>query len=381
MKNIWKQRTITGMLLLSFTGALAIANVLSHDKPFSETENRVLEQYPRFRLSSILSGAFTSNYERYTSDQFILRDYWVSMKTYANLAWGKKDNNGVFLGKDGYLLEQYQSPPEEALKTRAAALQALGQATPGLRKYLMIVPTSASLLADKLPSFAPVGAQENDLNRLRGLLPQTLHDVDVYSTLYKVREKPIFYKTDHHWTTEGAYYAYQELCKQMGIVPLGLEQFDLRQVTNQFYGSLSSKSGFHHVQPDSISLYLQPINSKIQVSYIDEAHTASTLYELDNLSKKDKYAVFLNGNHALIRITTDVPGDKRLLVVKDSYANSMIPFLTDHFREIDVVDLRYFNDSVLKLMEERQFQDMLVLYNIKTFFEDPSILHLSEELP
>ncbi|MDF2662065.1 MAG: hypothetical protein K0Q94_4856 [Paenibacillus sp.] len=357
---------------------MTAANFLTPDKPFSESENRVLEERPYFSLHSLLSGQFTSDYESYTSDQFAIRDAWVGTKTDADRALGKKDSNGVFLGKDGYLMEQYTSPSDADLEDRVRAIQTFDHATTGLRKYVMLAPTAAALLSNRLPAYAPLGDERADLDRFRRLLPQDIRFVDVYSALDAEREQPIFYKTDHHWTTEGAYYAYRELCRKMGIVPQYEDSFDIRQVTGEFYGSLYSKSGFRHLQPDRIDLYLPKKDNKIKVSYVDEGRISDSLYEPDNLRKKDKHAVFLNGNHALIRIATDGPADKKLLVVKDSYANSLIPFLAKHFGEIDVVDLRYYDESLLKLVQERHIQDTLILYNVNTFFEDPSILNLTE---
>lgn len=373
-----KRKSLTGLLLLVFVGGMTAASLLTADKPFSESENRVLEERPFFSLHSLLSGQFTSDYESYISDQFAFRDIWVNVKAEADRALGRKDSNGVFLGKDGYLMEQYTSPSDADLEERVRAIQAFGHAAPGLRKYIMLAPTAPALLSNKLPAYAPIGDQRSDLDRFRRLLPQDIRFVDAYSALYARREQPIFYKTDHHWTTEGAYYAYLELCRQMRIAPQDEASFHIRQVTDEFYGSLYSKSGFRRLQPDRIELYVPKKDSKVTVSYVEEDRISDSLYETDNLRKKDKYAVFLNGNQALIRIATDGPADKKLLVVKDSYANSLIPFLTKHFGEIHVVDLRYYGAPLLKLIQEHQIQDMLILYNVKTFFEDPSILNVTE---
>jgi len=373
-----KRESFSGLLLLLFIGAVAAGNLLTSDKPFSESENRMLKQRPSFSLHALLSGRLASDYERYTSDQFALRDAWVGAKTDTDRALGKKDSNGVFLGKDGYLIESYLSPSAADLEDRARAIAAFDNATPGLRKYVLLAPTAAALLRDKLPAHAPVGDERADLDRFRRALPQNIRFVDVYPVLDARREQPIYYKTDHHWTTQGAYYAYRELCWQMGLTPQAEEAFDIRQATGRFFGTLYSRSGFRHLQPDRIDLYMPKKASKLEVAYVDEGRITNSLYEPEQLRKKDKYAVFLNGNHALIRITTDGPADKRLLLVKDSYANSLIPFLTKHFGEIDVVDLRYDDESLTKLVQERQIQDMLILYNVNTFFEDSSILNVTE---
>ncbi|MEK3787086.1 DHHW family protein [Paenibacillus sp. FSL K6-1230] len=380
-KRITKQKFLTGLLLLSYIGMMALANGVTPDRDFSDSENRVLGQRPGFSLHSFLNGQFISDYERYTSDQFVFRDAWIRMKTDVDRALGKRESNGVFLGKDGYLFKQYTSPSAADLENRAQAIQMLDQATPGLNKYVMLAPTAVALLSVKLPAHAPVGDERADLERIRQLLPQDIRFVDIYPALYAQREQPIFYRTDHHWTTEGAYYAYRELGSQMGIVPQSTDAFDIHQASDEFYGTLYSTSGFRHLQPDRIHLYLPKKKSSIKVSYVNEGLVSDSMYELDHLRKKDKYAIFLNGNHALIRIVTDNPTDKKLLVIKDSYANSLVPFLTEHFGEIDIVDLRYYDESVLRLVHERQYQDMLILYNVTTFFEDPSILNLMEEIP
>lgn len=380
MRRRMNSTYLIGLLLLLYIGGVALATMLTPEKTFSETENRVLEGRPNFSLRVLLSGQFSADYERYTSDQVAFRNLWVGMKTDVDRVLGKRESQGVFLGKDGYLMEQYLSPSATQLAERGQAMVALDQATPDLHKVLMLVPTAAAIFPDKLPAHAPVGDQLADVEQLKTLLPDGIQFADAYAALYPKRSQSIYYKTDHHWTTKGAYYAYRELAGHLGIVPQEEDFFRIHLATEEFYGSLYSKSGYRHLSPDSIGLYLPREQESIKVSYAEERRVTDSLYAENRLDEKDKYAVFLDGNHALIRIVTGGPPEKKLLVVKDSYANSLIPFLTQHYGEIDVVDLRYFTDSLLDLIRERGFQDMLILYNIKTFFEDPSILNVMEEI-
>ncbi|MFB5760551.1 DHHW family protein [Paenibacillus medicaginis] len=366
------------LLLLLFTGMVVVLNLVVPDRTFSETENRVLKQMPQFSMTALLSGTFTSDFETYVSDQFAFRDLWVGAKTDMDRLLGKKESNGVYLGKDGYLIQKFVPPAEGDLQAKIDAIQAFDAATPGLRKYMMIVPTAAAVLQDKLPKYADTGAEEAYLNKFQQTLPARFNFVDVFPALYAKREQPVFYKTDHHWTTKGAYTAYIELCKQMGLNPQKEEDFIVRQATHEFYGSLYSKSGYRHVQPDSIELYRPQHQEKYTVTYVDEDKTSHSLYAPEQLEKKDKYAVFLNGNHGLIRIETAQTNGKKLLIVKDSYANSFIPFLLQHFSEINVVDLRYYEQDLAEFVNRQGIQDMLLLYNANTFSEDPSIQYLSE---
>lgn len=374
--NMYKN--LMAILLLLFIGIIAALHLLTPDRSFSESENRMLEKLPDLSLQALSSGRFTSSFEKYVSDQFAYRDVWIGVKSDADRLMGKKESNGVYLGADGYLIQKFTAPAAGDLEDKVEAILAFGNTTPGLNKYVMLVPTAVTLLEDKLPSYAPAGDELGYLDQVRQALSSDIRFVDVYPALYAERKQPIFYKTDHHWTTRGTYSAYRELCRQMGITPQEEEDFHIRQVTKEFYGSLYSKSGFRHMQPDSIELYVPKGDQSYTVEYVDEQLTSDTLYEMDNLNKKDKYTVFLNGNHALIHITTGHPEGKKLLVVKDSYANSLIPFLTEHFREIYVVDLRYYEEDLVKLVQEQDIHDMLLLYNVQTFLEDSSIKKLSE---
>ncbi|MFE5318347.1 DHHW family protein [Paenibacillus sp. NPDC056579] len=369
---------LLSLLLLLYIGVIAVLNLLASDRSFSESENRMLNQLPHFSLKALLSGGFTADFEKYVSDQFVFRDFWIGAKTDTDQLMGKKKSNGIYLGTNGYLIQDFIPPAEENLKEKLDAIHAFDRATPEMKKNVMLVPTAAALYKDKLPKYAIIGDQVAYMKKVQQLLHPNIRYIDVFPSLYTERDQPIFYKTDHHWTTLGAYAAYLELCRQMGLTPQNEEEFTIQQVTDEFYGSLYSKSGFRHIQPDRLELYLPKDQEKYTVTYFDEEKTTDSLYTTEQLQRKDKYAVFLNGNHALIQIKTANPSGKNLLVVKDSYANSFIPFLLKHFSEIDVVDLRYYEEDLASFVEEQGIQDMLLLYNANTFFEDPSIQNLTE---
>ncbi|WP_339265131.1 DHHW family protein [Paenibacillus sp. FSL W8-0187] len=371
-------RKLLALLLLIFIGAITALNLVAPDRTLSESENRMLEQPPHFSLKALVSGDFTLDFEKYVSDQFVFRDFWIGTKTDTDRMMGKKENNGIYIGKDGYLIQNFIPPAEEDWKGKVDAIHAFDHATPGLNKHVMLAPTAAALYKDKLPKYAMVGDEEAYLEKVRRFLHPNIRFIDVFPSLYAERDQAIYYKTDHHWTTKGAYIAYLELCRQMGLTPQKEAEFNIQQVTDEFYGSLYSKSGFRHIQPDSLQLYLPKDQEKYTVTYVDEEKTTDSLYAMEQLQRKDKYAVFLNGNHARIHIKTANPSGRKLLVVKDSYANSLIPFLLKHYSEIHVVDLRYYEEDLASLANEQGIQDMLLLYNANTFFEDPSITNLTE---
>ncbi|KPV61362.1 hypothetical protein QJ48_00050 [Paenibacillus sp. A3] len=373
-----RSQSIIAMLLLLFLGGVLIVNLCKPSAPFSEAENRSLEQLPKLSLHSLVSGKFTSGFEKYISDQFMARDFWIGVKSDTDQAMGKKESNGVYLGKDGYLIQKFTPPVDGDLEMKVNAVHSLAKAAPGLRTFVMLVPIAASVLADKLPDYAPAGEELAYLDQVKRSLQRDIRFVDVYPALHAQRERSVYYKTDHHWTTRGAFYAYLELSKRMGLTPKKEEDFTIRQVTDEFYGSLYSKSGFRHVEPDRIELYMPKAGGSCTVEYVEEGRTSDSMYAMDNLGKKDKYTVFFDGNHSFIQITTGLRNGTKLLVVKDSYANSLIPFLTGHFSEIYVVDPRYYEKDLKALIQERQIRDVLLLYNANTFFEDPSLHQLAE---
>lgn len=369
---------LLALLLLMFISVIAVLHLLAADRSFSESENRMLKQLPHFSLKALLAGDFTADFEKYVSDQFVFRDFWIGTKTDTDQLLGKKESNGVYLGTNGYLIQDVILPAEADLKEKIDAIHSFGQVTPEMQKYVMLVPTAAALYKDKLPKYAIIGDQEAYLKKVRQWLHPNIRFIDVFPSLYVARDQPIYYKTDHHWTTKGAYVGYLELCRQMGLTPQNEEDFNIQQVTDEFFGSLYSKSGFRRVQPDRLELYLPKGQEIYTVTYVDEEKTTDSLYAMEQLLRKDKYAVFLNGNHARIHIKTANPSGRKLLVVKDSYANSLIPFLIKHFSEIHVVDLRYYDEDLASFVNEQGIQDMLLLYNANTFFEDPSIKNVTE---
>ena len=359
-------------MMLAFIYLIFIVNLATPSKMFSESENRNLELVPSFAIRHLLSGKFTANFEKYISDQFMQRDVWIGIKSAADRMMGKKESNGVYLGKDGYLLQKFSPTPIRKLEDKADALNRVAEAVPGIRTYVMLVPTALSVLTDKLPDNVSGNLELEEREHVRQRLDKDIRYVDVYPVLHAKRSEPIFYKTDHHWTTKGAFYAYQELSRHMGFSPNEESRFSITRVTDSFYGSLFSKSGFRHVKPDSMDLYLPKFPDKYAVKFPDKSRTANSLYERDYLRKKDKYALFMGGNHSLVTIKTGIRDGRKLLVIKDSYANSLIPFLTSHFSEIYVVDPRYYEGNLRNLANAHKIQDVLVLYNLHTFFEDVS---------
>jgi len=369
-------KRIMAAMLPAYIVILLVFNIIASDRTFSEMENRVLEQAPSFNIGQLLHGNFTTNYEKYIADQFAFRDFWIGVKSYSERILGKKDSNGVYLGRDGYLLQNFNKPKEEDFKNNIDIINSFSSSIPEANKYFMLVPNAVEILKDKLPPYAPASNQLEFINKVNESLSTDIRFIDVYDALYSNKDDYIFYKTDHHWTTKGAYYGYKEMGNTMGFIPRKESDFNIEQVTDSFFGSLYSKSGFKNIAPDTINLYIPKSKEEYNIDFYETNNPTTSLYSMDNINKKDKYTIFLGGNHPIIKIATNSNSKEKLLIIKDSYANSIVPFLTGHYGEIYMVDLRYYDGNLKEFIKSNSIDNVLFLYNVNTFFEDKSIENL-----
>lgn len=351
-----------------------LVSVLLPDRSFSEKENRVLSSSPRMSLSSLASGQFSKKYETYVNDQFPLRDMWMGLKASTDRILGKTESNGVYLGKDGYLIEDFVPPLPENLERTTNAMTAFAKNHPDLKHYALIAPNSVNILRELLPAAAPVSDQNLYLDELNVTLEQgSITPIDVRESLTSHKEHQLYYRTDHHWTTQAAYFAYLTAAEEMNLNS-GAYSYDKVPVTGSFQGTLSAKSGFRSGKKEEISVFL-PTDDTLSsvVNYADQQKKTASFYATEQLKGRDKYAMFFNGNHPVVKITTPVEENRTLLVLKDSYANCLVPFLTPHYRTIVMVDPRYYFDDLEKLIQVENIQEVLYLYNANTFFSDTSL--------
>ena len=365
-----------GLIFIVMMILFCVVNLVTGDREFSSGENRTLEQRPKLTVSGIESGRWMEQYESYVSDQFAGRDFWVSFKSSVDLLMGKRKSDGVFKGKDGYLLEDIAVPDKEQLKNNLAAMKQFQKQYKDIPMYMMLVPNAANIEADKLPGYAVTADQEEEFTTIQKTLEPAFTWVNVSDVLKKHKSEEIYYRTDHHWTTRGAYYGYQALAETMKLDTAKAPEMKAYAVTNSFNGTLASTSGYETGYKEPIYIYAPEDEEnavQVVVNNVNEKKKTATLYDTSKLKEKDKYALFLGGNYPLLEIKTTADTTDRLLLIKDSYANSLIPFLTSCYREIIVIDPRYYYDDISKVMEEHNITSVLFLYNGNTFVKDNSI--------
>lgn len=365
-KNAWK----TVLLFCAIMIIFCIADLMQEDVFFSESENRILAAKPKFSIEALLSGEYAEDYEEYLNDQFVSRNNWITMKTWMDILLQKKEINGVYLAEDDYLIEQHLDSdfPQETIDKRLQLLDGLVQAYP--QTLVMLAPTADNILTDKLPMQAPYFDQRAFLSQVEETVGGE-RVVNIFDTLSEHADEEIYYRTDHHWTTKGAYYAYLEWTQKMGVWPLNYSFDNLQTVTEDFQGTLQSKLNLP-VDGESIQIFPQTLAYKVKIKY-DFMIESESFYEEKYLEGKNKYGYFLDDNHGLVEIETTSPVRKQLFIIKDSYANTMIPLLSTHYEKVYVLDLRYFNGRLIDFMktcDEYGNMDVLVLYNCVHFIED-----------
>lgn len=348
--------------------------VFSTQKEFSEDENRYLTMRPEFHIDTLLSGEFTEAMDAYASDQFVLRSMAITVKTQVQKFCGVKDCNGVYFGKDDCLMLK-KSPSEfdeKRFEKNIDAVSAFANAHEDMPVKVMLVPTAAYVWADKLPAGAVDYNQEEVLKQAKkewSKIPN-VEMVDAAAKLLEHKREELYYRTDHHWTGLGAYYGYLALCESQGW---SKPSYQSKVVTDAFYGTLYSKVLPAGMEPDRIEQYTG--ETKVQeVSRGFGKTTGDSIYEEAKLQEKDKYQYFLGGNDGEVTIRTGRKNGCHLLLVKDSYANCFVPYLTNEYETIHLIDLRYFSENLSAYMEQAGITETLFLYNLNNFDEDSSLI-------
>lgn len=364
-----------GLLFFLLPVIVLVSSIILPDTGFSEKENRILASRPALKLDQIISGGYEKQFETYENDQFPLRDMWITLKATTDRLMGKVEENGVYLGKNGYLMEAFNAPSQTQYDATVNAMTSFAQKHPDLKQYALIAPNSVNILKSNLPAFAPADDQNPWIDKLKDSLTSAgVTFIDIRDTFTDHKAEDLYYHTDHHWTTLGAYYAYLQAAAVMGI-DISSDSYDKAPVSQTFKGTLSAKSGFRSGETDELDVFLPNGDNTLSsvVNYVDEQKKSASFYDTSKLNTRDKYALFFGGNHAQVKISTPTETNHTLLVLKDSYANSLVSFLAPHYRKIIMVDPRYYYGDLEELIQVENVQEVLYLYNANTFFADTSL--------
>lgn len=360
-----------GRAFMACVFLIMLINILWPEKEMSEEENRMLQGRPKLSWEGLVSGSYMESYENYLSDQFAGRSLLRKIKVAIKRFGGSKKENGVFVGSNGQLLEDIVVPDQKALGENLSAIRAFTEYYPDIPANMILVPDAANILKDNLPRLAEVADQNALISMVRKSLASSVQWIDAVKAMDLHKDEKIYYKTDHHWTTTGAFYVFQEAALGLGIKEDVSSMYVSYPVTTNFNGSLAAASGCRLDENERIDIYVpKDTDNDVMVNYVDDQLKATSLYQSDKLKTRDKYALFLGGNSSVVHIKTMAERKNRLLLIKDSYANCFVPFLAPFYREIIVVDPRYYAGTAQDIMNTYKITDMMFLYSGNTFFRD-----------
>ena len=367
-------------LFCAFLAVFLVAGAVSPDQSFSQLENRNLQQLPAPTVETVLSGKFMADFETYTTDQFPGRDAWVDLKARTEKAMGKQENNSVYFCKKDTLITRFDTPDAQNVASNLSYVDQFAQKA-GVPVYFSLIPGAAEIWSDRLPEGAPNASQKAVIDQAASTLKTALV-YDTYSALAAHSGEDIYYRTDHHWTSLGAYYGYTALMDALGMEAVPLSSYTKTTVSDSFYGTIFSSSGVRWVRPDCIDTHVPADGVTVTSHTYDNkgnpVEEERPLYDASFLSVKDKYSMFLGGNQPLAVVRTPHTDAPKLLIVRDSYTDSLVPFLTAHFSEIHLVDPRYYKLSVADYIRQNGIDEALVLYSVPNFVSDKNLVWLAK---
>ncbi|MCQ2472457.1 MAG: DHHW family protein [Clostridia bacterium] len=367
-----KSKLISAVFIV-FVFAVAILYAFTPKTNFSETEKRYLAEFPKFSFESLSSGKFTSDFEEYLSDHAPFRNVLVSLNSYFELAKGNNGSNGIYLGSDGWLIEK-PFDRENRFDTNVRRITAFARST-GIPTAITAVPEKGFIYGENLPKNALKYNDDQCFKKLTSQCKDSVKFINLSDALNAQKnDKQIFYKTDHHWTCDGAFIGYNEICKALNLTAAEENSFNI-QTADNFYGTSYSTSLYTLTKPDTMKIMRsQKTNGAAEV-VIEDGNTekSENMFFDDNLKGSDKYTVFLDGNHPFVRIKTGNEGGK-LLVIKDSFAHCLVPFLAENYSEIVMIDLRYYKKPVSQLLSAESFNQILFVYGMENLAESRDII-------
>ncbi|QSX07078.1 hypothetical protein JYG23_06755 [Sedimentibacter sp. zth1] len=366
------------LLLLFFTFILSftIIDIISPDKEFSDLENKFLQMTPEFSYDKFVKNEYVPKYERYINEQFLFRNKWINLKSRSEFYLGKTENNGIVYGKDGYLLDKTQNINEKQLKRNIESIKKFIEMYSDANIKFALIPNSYEVLKEKLPLglklYNQAGLIENVYNEYSTY--DNVTTLDFLSLMNEHENEYIYYKTDHHWTTLGAYYAYIDFMKSVDKQYVDVDDLKTNEV-EFFLGTYYSKAKKFNAQFDDITYYDVEIANMLigDKEYKD-------IYDYEKFNVRDKYAAFIYGNNDLTVIknkgSLNKSEDKKtkVLIIKDSFGNSFVPYLTYNYDEVYVLDLRSNSKKVSEIMETCDFDDVLIMYSVNNFIDDVNLI-------
>ena len=365
-----KKTHFFGWLTLIFLLTIFFMNFFSPDIKFSKEENRTMAQKPKMDAQGVWNGSYGSNYDAYMEDQFWNRSFWKRMKTKFEKTIGLKKIDNIYFGNDGRLIEEAVIPSEDFMKRRVENLKKFDTDYSKLNVQFLLIPNKIGIYYDEVGS---KNLQEELYQKFTSNFREDLFKINPFEILKEHKKEKIFYDTDHHYTTLAARYLSESFYDKKDVT------YEEYTVNDHFVGTSANKIAYYE-HADTVSLYVPKEEISYYVTYDGEEKEYTTIYDDQKQYSNNPYEIFFGGNHGKIEIQTNAEKENKLLLIKDSYANSFLPFILSEYREIIVIDPRYYYENIDEVIKDKQITDILLLYNMNTFFEDTSFDDMVENI-
>ncbi len=375
-KKIFKTEYLPGFVFILFLAAMGIMYVLLPKQEYSPLEKRYLSGFPEFSFESLLEGDYTQGIEDFLADNTPLRAGFVGINSYYNLAIGNNGANGVYLGKNGMLIEK---PVDERnnLERNIERIKTFAE-NESIPVNMLVVPSKGFIYDDNLPFNSLKYKDKEYFEYIENTLGDKVNFINILDKFNSQAEKEkLFYNTDHHWTSAGAYLGYENICEAMGIKTKEKTDFDIESYPD-FYGTSYSTSAYYLTPRESIEVWRDKKTgggASVEIIEGSKSDKYDNMFFNDNLKTDDKYTVYLDGNHSMVKIHNPAANsNKKLLLIKDSFAHCLAPFLSYNYSDIVMIDLRYYKLSVDELIKEENCDDILFVYGIDNICTSTDII-------
>ena len=377
MKKI--SRMILPVLFIGFLTVVAAITLFDDSNVYSENEKRYLTPFPEFTWENIKSGNFAEELETYMSDHLWGRDFYVGVDAYYSKTMGKNALRDIYSTDDGYLInapkEQDKSDPVNHYEKNLSNFESFTVFN-GIKSTLIIVPSSGYIMEDKLPDFHKEYNDGELIVKASEATP-SVRFLDAREPLMEAyaKGKQVYYKTDHHLTSQGSYELYKAYCKLNGMEYPEVGEYTIT-THGDFYGTTYSGSGYWLTKPDNLEIWDLGESVTVTVVEGDESEVCNSMFFKEHLGQMDKYPVYLDGNHSYVKIENPNAKGGKLLVIRDSFGQNFVPFLAHNYKEIYMLDMRYYRNPISLITENAKIDEVLYIYGIDTLLTDSSSSYL-----
>lgn len=365
-----KEYIITVSAFCLFIATMLLCYIFAPKTDFSQLEKRYLKEFPEISAQKILSGEFGSEIEAYMADHMPSRDFFVGVNSYFELLTYQSRVSDIYLTKDNALVEAPININDVGMEKNMKAINKFSEQL-DISVDFMLIPSSGWASRNNISKPSNEYMDSENIENIYSMCSPKINTLDVTT----VFDSPsLYYKTDHHWNSLGAYSAYEAYMKSIGKPYRAKDEFTVETVDG-FYGSTYSRAALWLTPPEKIELWTGSKNITVTNEADTQAHNG--VFYKEKLNEVDKYTVFLDGNHSVVKLhNPDAKTDETILVVRDSYSNCLGGFLSETYENVILVDLRYYKKPISELCHAENADNVLICYSLHNFLTDANIIWL-----